>query len=82
MTNARWARPLLRISEGLGAFLPISLVLLVVVFLGRDYILPYATEHYHHPKDVWLNMTFVITRNFCSFYYSVNPLVRFTSTIH
>ena len=67
ITNARWARPLLRVSEGLGAFLPIAFVLLIVVFLGRDYVLPYATEHYHHPRDVWLNMTFVITRNIVLF---------------
>ena len=63
ITDARWARPLLRVSEGLGAFTPLALILLLVVFLGRDYILPYATEHYHHPKDVWLNMTFVFLRN-------------------
>jgi len=67
ITNARWARPLLRISEGLSAFLPISFVLLLIVFAGKDYILPYATEHYHHPKDVWLNMTFVIARNVIGF---------------
>ena len=67
ITNARWARPLLRISEGLGSFLPISLILLLIVFAGRDYVLPYATEHYHYPKDVWLNMTFVIGRNVIGF---------------
>ena len=63
ITDARWARPLLRISEGLGAFTPIGLILLLLIFVGKDYILPYATEHYHHPKDVWLNMTFVFLRN-------------------
>lgn len=67
ITNARWARPLLRVSEGLGAFLPIAFILLIVVFLGRDYILPYATEHYHHPRDIWLNMTFVVARNLILF---------------
>lgn len=67
ITNARWARPFLRVSEGFGSFLPISLILLLAVFAGRDYILPYATEHYHHPKDVWLNMTFVFGRNFIGF---------------
>lgn len=67
ITNARWARPLLRTSEGLSAFLPISLILLFVVFAGRDYILPYATEHYHHPKDIWLNMKFVFARNVIAF---------------
>lgn len=67
ITNARWARPLLRTSEGLSAFLPISLILLFVVFAGSEYILPYATEHYHHPKDVWLNMKFVFGRNIIAF---------------
>lgn len=67
ITNARWARPLLRVSEGLGSFLPISLVLLLIVFVGRDYLLPYATEHYHHPKDVWLNMKFVFGRDVIGF---------------
>jgi len=67
ITNARWARSLLRVSEGLGAFTPLALILLLVLFLGRDYILPYATEHYHHPKDVWLNMKFVFGRNVIGF---------------
>ena len=63
ITDARWARPLLRVSEGLGAFTPIALILLLLIFVGKEYILPYATEHYHHPKDIWLNMTFVFLRN-------------------
>lgn len=67
ITNARWARPLLRVSEGLGSFLPISFILLLVVFAGREYILPYATHHYHPPKDVWLNMKFVFGRNVIGF---------------
>lgn len=67
ITNARWARPLLRVSEGLGSFIPISFILLLVVFAGRDYLLPYATEHFHHPKDVWLNMQFVFGRNVIGF---------------
>ena len=67
ITNARWARPLLRVSEGLGAVLPIAFIRLIVVFLCSDYILPYATEHYHHPRDIWLNMTFVVARNLILF---------------
>ncbi len=63
VTDARWARPLLRMSEGLGSFTPIAFILLIVVFVGQDYLLPYATEHYHHPKDVWLNMKFVMGRD-------------------
>ena len=82
ITNARWARPLLRMSEGLGAFLPVSLVLLLIIFVGREYLLPYATEHYHHPKDVWLDTRFVFARNvlgftvlfLLSYYYLYNSL--------
>lgn len=82
LTNARWGRPLLRISEGFGSFLPVSFILLIIIFLGKNNILPYATEHYHSPKDTWLNITFVISRNlggffillilsFCYLYYSL-----------
>lgn len=68
ITDARWGRSLLRISEGFGSFLPISFILLLMIlFLGKDYILPYATEHYHHPKDVWLSMDFVAARNIIGF---------------
>jgi len=68
ITDARWGRSFLRISEGFGAFVPVGFILLLVlVFLGKDYVLPYATEQYHHPKDIWLNMTFVQVRNIILF---------------
>lgn len=64
ITSGRWGRPLLRVSEALGSFLPVSFILLLVLlFIGKDHVLPYATKHYHHPKDVWLNMSFVSARN-------------------
>jgi len=68
ITNARWGRPLLRISEGFGSFIPVSFILLIILFLGRDHILPYATEHYHHPKEIWLNIPFVILRDLGGFF--------------
>lgn len=61
ITHGKWGRPLLRVSEALGAFLPVSFILLFVVFLGKDHILPYATEDYHN-KAGWLSMPFVILR--------------------
>ncbi len=67
ITDARWGRSLLRISEGLSSFLPLSFVLLFVIFLGKDYILPYTTHHYHHPKEIWLDTTFVASRNIIGF---------------
>lgn len=68
ITNARWGRPLIRISEGFSSFLPFSFILLIILFVGRDHILPYATEHYHPPKEIWLNVPFVIFRNLGGFF--------------
>ncbi len=67
ITNARWGRSFLRISESFGSFLPLSMLLLLLIFAGADYLLPYSTHHYHAPKDIWLNMTFVFLRNFLGF---------------
>lgn len=67
ITDARWGRSLLRISEGFGSFLPLSFLLLLVIFLGREYILPYTTHHYHHPKEIWLSTGFVASRNIIGF---------------
>ena len=67
ITNARWGRGLLRISEGFASFTVVSFVLLLVLFLGKEFILPYALHHYHGPKDVWLNINFVMARNVVGF---------------
>jgi Ni/Fe-hydrogenase subunit HybB-like protein len=68
ITDARWGRPLIRISEGFGSFIPVSFILLIILFMGKDHILPYATEHYHPPKEIWLNIPFVISRNLGGFF--------------
>ena len=67
ITNARWGRSLLRISEGFASFTLIAFILLLVLFLGKEVVLPYSTYHYHAPKDVWLNMDFVMARNIIGF---------------
>lgn len=67
ITNARWGRSFLRISESFGSFLPVSLLILIVIFIGSDRVLPYVEHHYHHPKDVWLSLPFVFLRNFLGF---------------
>jgi Ni/Fe-hydrogenase subunit HybB-like protein len=68
ITSGRWGRPLLRISEGLASFVPVSFILLLLLlFIGKDHVLPYATRHYHHPKDVWLNISFVTARHVIGF---------------
>ena len=67
ITNARWGRGLLRISEGFASFTIVSFVLLLVLFIGKEVILPYAHHHYHSPKDIWLNINFVMARNVIGF---------------
>ena len=67
ITNARWARSFLRIGESFSFFLPVSMLVLIVIFIGADKVLPYAEHHYHHPKDTWLSMPFVFVRNVAGF---------------
>ncbi|MGQ0792842.1 MAG: hypothetical protein ACT4NX_02025 [Deltaproteobacteria bacterium] len=68
VAQGRWGRPLLRVAEALGSFIPVSFILLLILlFYGRDTLLPYATEHYHHPKDIWLDMSFVTWRHIIVF---------------
>lgn len=62
VTDARWGRPIKRLSEGFGAFLPISLLLFPVLLLGREAIFPWI----HHPipeKAAWLNAPFLFARD-------------------
>jgi Ni/Fe-hydrogenase subunit HybB-like protein len=62
ITNARWGRPLKRIAEAPGAFLPVSFVLFWVLYLGKGKIFPWIT----HPvpeKAAWLNVPFLFARN-------------------
>ena len=53
--GARWPGPVRRIAEGLAAWVPVSFVLGIVGFLGRDHIYPWIA----HPvpeKAAWLNV--------------------------
>ena len=62
VTNAKWARPIKRISEGLGFFLPVSFVLFLVLYFGRNVLFPWI-EHPVHGKEAWLNFPFMFMRN-------------------
>jgi hypothetical protein len=53
--GAHWPGPIRRIAEGLAAWVPVSFVLGIVGFLGRDHIYPWIA----HPvpaKAAWLNV--------------------------
>ena len=63
ITKARWCRPLQGLSESFAAFFPISFVLFLLLFLGKDHIFPWL-HHDLHGKEVWLNLPFLFTRDF------------------
>jgi hypothetical protein len=45
ITTARWSRAVIRFVEGYVAFLPVAFILLLLlVFVGRDHVFPWATE--------------------------------------
>ena len=63
MTKARWSGPLSSLSESFAAFFPLSFVLFLVLFLGKDHIFPWLHEDLHG-KEVWLNLPFLFWRDF------------------
>jgi hypothetical protein len=61
MTGARWGKPLKRIAEAPGAFLPAAFVLFWVLYLGKEEIFPWIREPVPE-KAVWLNSGFMFAR--------------------
>ena len=61
-TKARWSGPLSNLSESFAAFFPISFVLFILLFLGKNHVFPWL-HHDLHGKEVWLNIPFLFTRN-------------------
>jgi len=53
--GARWPGPYRRIAEGIGAWVPVSFVLLCVGYFGREYLFEWSREGAVHGKEVWLN---------------------------
>jgi hypothetical protein len=62
MTNAHWARPLKRLAEAPGSFLPVLYVLFWVLFLGRERLFPWIHEPVHG-KEAWLSVGFLFARD-------------------
>ncbi len=61
LTNAQWVRPLKRLAESPGAFLPLVFALFWVIFAGREKIFPWIGSP--DPKrEFWLNVPFLFTR--------------------
>jgi hypothetical protein len=55
--GARWPGPVRRLAEGLGAWAPVTFVLFLVDYLGREYIYSPWLHHPPHGKEAYLNPT-------------------------
>ena len=66
--RANWGRPVKRFAEACGAFLPFSLVGLVVLYFGAEHIyewINYPPDAELYPsKHMWLTKNFVFARDF------------------
>lgn len=60
--RARWSSPLADLAEAFSSFFPVSLILFLILFLGRRHIFPWL-GHDLHGKEVWLNIPFLFSRD-------------------
>jgi hypothetical protein len=64
LSGSRWSHPLRRIAEASGAFLPVSFVLFLGLWLGRADIFPWIRSPLTEwPKSFWLRDWFVFGRD-------------------
>jgi Ni/Fe-hydrogenase subunit HybB-like protein len=61
ITKAKWGRPLQGLAESFAAFFPISFVLFLFLFAGREHLFPWL--HHAHGKESWLNLSFLFSRD-------------------
>ncbi len=66
LTNARFGRPMKRLAESMGAFLPVSFLLFAGLYFGRREIFPWMEKSLPH-KDAWLNTGFLFGREAAGF---------------
>lgn len=57
VVGAKWPGPLRRIAEGLGAWIPVTLVLACVGYFGGDFLFEWKREGAMQGKEAWLNTT-------------------------
>jgi len=62
ITHASWGRPLKRLAEAPGAFLPVAFLLFLFLYGGRDLIFPWIAEPVTE-KAQWLNLPFLFLRD-------------------
>jgi Ni/Fe-hydrogenase subunit HybB-like protein len=62
LSSARWGDVIKRIAEGMGAFLPVALLLFFPLVAGRYWLFPWVREPLPE-KAAWLNVPFFFLRN-------------------
>ena len=60
--RARWSGPLSDLAEAFSAFFPLSFVLFLALYLGREHLFPWLHQALHG-KEVWLNIPFLFGRD-------------------
>jgi hypothetical protein len=61
-TRAKWSGPLSNLAEAFTAFFPFSILLFLLLFLGREHVFPWLHADLHG-KENWLNLRFLFTRD-------------------
>ena len=62
MAYAEWGRPVKRLAEAFGAYLPVSYLLFWVLYFGRETLFHWMHEAIPE-KQAWLNIPFLFARN-------------------
>lgn len=63
LTNGKWGETIRRVAEGFVFFIPLSILLFSLTFLGRHYLWPWINEPIPE-KTMWLNEPFFFFRVF------------------
>jgi hypothetical protein len=61
LVGARWSRSMQSLAESFAAFFPLSCILFILLFIGREYLFPWL--HHEHGKELWLNIPFLFSRD-------------------
>ena len=61
LVGARWGQSMQSLAESFAAFFPLSFILFILLFLGREYLFPWL--HHEHGKELWLNLPFLFSRD-------------------